>query len=137
RITLDVGEGDAQINLPIVTLKPWNLTGRAIVEGANGESRGVPGVQLTFYDVGPNALSIRVALPVSVTSQPDGSFPGRVLIPLMPPYAYQFRALNLPAGMYVSTIRGGNTTREVKADYGNTTNLTVVLGENAGTIEGT
>jgi hypothetical protein len=139
RVTIDVNESDTLINLPIVTFKNWVFAGRAVVEGANGEARPAPGVQLAFYDVGPNIGSqfLRLQAPITLMSQPDGSFPDRNLGPSMPPYAYHVRVLNPPPGMYVSTIRGGRSTRELRADYGNTTNLTVVLGENAGAIEGT
>jgi hypothetical protein len=144
RVMIDIGESDQQINLPIVTFKPWMFSGRAIVELPNGESRPIAGVQLAFYDVGPNAQTamIRPAgstnpLQIMQTSAADGVFPSRALNPSMPPYAFHVRVLNPPPGMYVSIIRGGSSTRELRAEYGSTTNLTVVLAENAGTIEGT
>jgi hypothetical protein len=142
RVTVDLRETDHELTLPIVTFKPWNFTGLAVVEGANGESRPVQGVTLTFHDVGPNALNamLRFGAPptlvVAVTSGPDGTFPGRPLNPSMPPYAFHVRPSNVPPGMYVSTIRGASSIRELRADYGGATNLTVVLAENAGTVEG-
>jgi hypothetical protein len=142
RVTIDMRDGDQQLTLPIVTIKPWNFTGRAVVEATNGESRPVQGVTLTFHEVGPNTLNamLRVGPPptlLALTSGPDGTFTGRPLNPTMPPYAFHVRASNLPPGMYVSTIRGASSTRELRADYGGATNLTVVLAENAGTVEGT
>jgi len=142
RVSVDLRESDQQqLTLPIVTFKPWNFTGRAVVEGTNGESRPVQGVTLTFHEVGPNSLTamLRFGPPptlLALTSGPDGAFPTRALNPSMPPYAFQVRPSNIPPGMYVSTIRGANSTRELRADYGGTTNLTVVLAENAGTVEG-
>jgi hypothetical protein len=139
RVKIELGEGDVEIDVPIVKFALPTIGGRAIVESPAGEARPVSGVRLAFIEIGANSITATMrnstALLVALTSAPDGSFPARTITPATPPYAYRLRVLDIPEGMYVAAIRGGDPER-FSPEPGRETSFTVVLGEGAGRIEG-
>jgi len=76
--------------------------------------------------------------PVSFVSQADGRLllqGTRALNPQFPPYSYRIRPADLPQGMYIKSIRGIDGDM-YSPDSSRDLNLTVTVGNDAGTLEG-
>jgi hypothetical protein len=139
RIRIDLAESDVELDVPIVKYAQATVTGRAIVETAGGDAKPMTGVRLAFNEIGANAITTTQRNSpsgvIALMSAADGSFPARGISATTPPYAYRLRVLDVPEGLYVSAIRGGDPV-QFSPEPGRETSLTVVLGEGAGTVEG-
>jgi hypothetical protein len=120
-------------------IKPLTLTGRAVIEEAPNAARPIAGIKLTFPEIGAaSSTTTLIIVPPTFISQADGSFMvqgTRVFSPTVPPYAYRVRPADLPPGIYVKAIRGVDAEM-FKPEPGQTVDVTVVVGNDAGTLEG-
>jgi hypothetical protein len=145
RTYFEMNNGDVQIDLPVNKYKPLTVNGRAVIDGGPNDGRPVPGVKLVFHEVGVSSSTLSLNTATSpllsspaIVSQADGTFAvqgSRPINPQYPPYVYRIRPADLPSGMYVKAIRGIDGDA-INPESGRDVNLTVVMGNDAGTIEG-
>jgi hypothetical protein len=139
RTYFDITGSDALIDLPVNKYKPINVTGHAVLEDGSNDGRPVAGIKLMFHEIGANSATLNpFTPPTSIVSQADGTFAltgTRALNPAIPPYTYRIRPFDLPQGMYVKAIRGIDGDMYTPGSVRDL-NLTVVVGNDAGTVEG-
>jgi hypothetical protein len=140
RLYFDMTNADLQLDLPVTKYKPINVTGRAVIDDGSSDPRPAAGIRLVFQETGVNSATLNQSIspPTAIVSGTDGTFSlvgTRALNPSIPPYAFRIRPGDLPPGMYIKAIRGidGDIYKPVQ---GQDLNLTVLVGSDAGTLEG-